>query len=172
MPDLRELTRQFPRPGRLDAIYLRPARGALIVSVDSALALEARGMEGDRSAKAVPATAAGHKRQVTLLQAEHVPLIASWLGLPDIDARRFRRNLVVSGLNLVAARTLFADQPIRIAIGSQVVLVATGPCDPCSKMEAEFGAGAYNAMRGHGGLTSRVVTGGRIAVGDEVRVLG
>ncbi len=171
MPDLRELTRQFPRPGRVDAIYLRPSRGAPVVSVDSALAVEARGLEGDRSARPASATAGGHKRQVSLVQAEHTALIAGWLGLPGIDARRLRRNLVISGLNLIAARSLFANQPIRIAIGSEVVLVATGPCDPCSKMETEFGPGAYNAMRGHGGLTARVVAGGRFRIGDEVRVL-
>ena len=171
MPDLRQLTRQFPRPGRVEAILLRPARGAPVLAVPSVLALQDRGLQGDRSAQALPTRAGGHKRQVTLLQAEHLPLIAAWVGRASIDASLLRRNLVIAGINLVSARALFADQLVHIAIGDEVVLQVTGPCDPCSKMEAELGAGAYNAMRGHGGMTARVLAGGRITVGDVVRVL-
>lgn len=171
MPDLRQLTRQFPRPGCVEAILLRPARGAPVLAVPSVLALQDRGLQGDRSAQALPTRAGGHKRQVTLLQAEHLPLIAAWVGRASIDASLLRRNLVIAGINLVSARALFADQLVHIAIGEEVVLQVTGPCDPCSKMEAELGAGAYNAMRGHGGMTARVLAGGRITVGDVVRVL-
>lgn len=172
MPDLRHLTRQFPRPGRLEFILLRPARGAPAISVPSALALQDRGLEGDRSAATTPRLQGGHKRQVTLVQAEHLPLIAAWTGHDTLDPTLLRRNLVVSGINLAAARTLFADQTMHITIGDEVVLLATGACDPCSKMEQVLGPGAYNAMRGHGGLTARVLVGGRMGVGDMVRVRG
>lgn len=170
MPDLRHLTRQFPHAGRLDAIFLRPARGAAAIPVASGVALAGQGLEGDRSAATRSRQPGGHKRQVTLLQAEHLPLIAAWTGHADIDAAVLRRNLVVSGLNLLAARPLFADQPLHIHIGDEVVLLVTGPCDPCSKMEQALGTGACNALRGHGGLTARVLVGGTLRVGDGVRV--
>ena len=167
--DLRSLTAYFPREGRLEAILLRPARGAPMHSLDAVCALPARGLEGDRSAAREPTSPSGGKRQVSLIQAEHLPVIALLAGLPDIDASRLRRNLVVGGLNLIAARSLFKDQPLILRLGDEVTLELTGPCEPCSLMEAALGPGGYNAMRGHGGLTARVLQGGRLRVGDAVR---
>ena len=170
MLDLRELTRRFAHAGVLEAIYLRPARGLPAVSVASAEALEGRGLAGDRSAERPSTMADGSKRQVTLLQAEHVPLIAAWSGHASLDAAVLRRNLVISGLNLMAARSPFADQALQVSIGSTVSLLVTGECAPCSKMEIALGHGGYNALRGHGGLTARVLAGGIVRVGDPVTV--
>jgi MOSC domain-containing protein YiiM len=164
MNDLRHLAAQFPLAGRLEAIFLRPARGRLVLRCEEVRAIEGLGLEGDRTAKG----RGGGKRQVTLLQAEHLPVVAALLRREAIDPADLRRNLVVSGLNLVAARSLFADQPLRVLLGTEVELEITGPCEPCSKMEETLGPGAYNALRGHGGVTARIVRGGTIAVGDEV----
>lgn len=161
--DLRTLASRFPPPaGRLQAIVLRPARGAPAVPADEADAVPGRGLVGDRSR--------GGTRQVTLIQAEHLPLVGAWLGQPALDPLRLRRNLVIAGLNLVSARSPFKDRPQLLCIGETVQLAIGGPCDPCSKMEAEFGPGAWNALRGHGGVVARVIVGGRLALGDAVRV--
>jgi len=171
--DLRALTRRFAQAGTLQAIALRPGRGQPALAVQSAEAHAGQGLVGDRSYRAAgPGNA---KRQVTLIQAEHLPVIAALAGgrwaQDGLDALLLRRNLVVAGLNLLAARSLFKDQPMLLRLGPQVVLEVTGPCEPCSKMEALLGAGGYNAMRGHGGVTARVLQGGWLAVGAAVECL-
>lgn len=169
-PTLRELTRRFPLAGRVEAIYLRPARLAPVVSVSEARAEPGQGLIGDRRSSSVRTGDLAQKREVTLFQSEHLPTLAAWLGFPALDAGRFRRNLVVSGLNLVSMRSLFADVALQWGIGAEVVLEVTGSCDPCSRMETELGDGGYNAMRGHGGVTARVLNGGTIRVSDLVRI--
>ena len=75
-----------------------------------------------------------------------------------------RRNVVVRGINLLALKGR------RFRIGS-ALLEASGECHPCSRMEEILGAGGYNAMRGLGGITARVIEGATIRVGDEVVAL-
>lgn len=170
--DLHHLVQQFAHPGRLDAIILRPTKREATVSAISTRALTGRGLEGDHQGDRAPSRAVGgSKRQLTLIQAEHLPAIAAFTKLERIDPMVLRRNLVVSGLNLLACKALFKDAPMVLRIGAEVLLEVTGLCDPCSRMEELLGPGGYNAMRGHGGLTARVLQGGPLHVGDTITCL-
>ena len=155
--DLFRLMTQFPRAGRVQWIGVRPARDVDVRELDEAEAIAGRGLVGDRY------SGGSGKRGVTLIQAEHLPAIAALSGHPTVPPGTLRRNLVVSGIPLLALKGL------RFRVGD-MLLEGTGPCDPCSKMEVALGAGAYNAMRGMGGLCARVVDGGRVRIGDAVTV--
>jgi MOSC domain-containing protein YiiM len=155
---LDELLATLPQVGTLCLIGLRPARRAPLQCLASA-EVSANGLVGDRAA-----ASGGGGRQVTLIQAEHLPVIASLLGRHELDPVVLRRNLVVSGINLLA---LVAAE---FVVGS-VRLAGTGRCHPCSRMEQALGPGGYNAMRGHGGITARVLEPGIVAVGDPVRLV-
>jgi hypothetical protein len=111
--------------------------------------------------------ARGGRRAVTLIQHEHLPVIAALAGCGTVDPARLRRNICVSGINLLALRDA------RFRVGS-LVLEGTGSCAPCSRMdEAEvLGIGGYNAMRGHGGITACVVEAGMFSIGDPVVFIG
>ena len=166
-PNLRQLTSQFAQSGKLEQIILRPARRVAANQVQSTLAIAKLGLEGDRKSKAKSVSATGSSRQVTLMQAEHLAVIAALSGLAEVDAAILRRNLVISGINLIAAKSLFKDQTLLLKIGP-VILEITGPCEPCSHMEEMLGRGAYNALRGHSGMNARILQGGMLSVGDTV----
>ncbi|WP_376088911.1 MOSC domain-containing protein [Roseomonas sp. CCTCC AB2023176] len=134
-------------------IGLRPARRALVLPVTEAVAEPGRGLRGDRYARADGA------RQVTLIAEEHLAAIGSFLGRAPVEAGCLRRNIVVRGINLLALK----DRRFRIG---EAALEWSGECHPCSRMEEELGRGGYNAVRRHGGITARVVGGGRIRLGD------
>ena len=152
---LASLMQCFPRPGRVRWIGLRPAKRAPMVGVDAALTVTGGGLEGDHYG------GRSGNRGITLLQAEHLEVIAALAGVGQMAPAALRRNLVVSGINLVALK----GQRFRIG---EVLLEGTGLAHPCSRMEEVLGTGGYNAMRGHGGLCARVLRGGILRVGDAV----
>lgn len=159
LPDagLRGLLNRFPRAGRVEWIGLRAWRGE-VHSAQQAEAIAECGLAGDHR---VTRGTGGGKRQVTLIQHEHLAAIAGMTGHDRVEPAWLRRNLVVSGVNLVALK----DREFRVG---QALLRYTGLCQPCSRMEAVLGPGGYNAMRGHGGITAAVIRAGLIRLGDAV----
>jgi MOSC domain-containing protein YiiM len=155
---LGRLMANLPRDGRVEWIGLRPKRDVPMREVVQVEAVAGKGLVGDRYA------GGSGKRGVTLIQAEHLPAIAALSGHARVPPALLRRNLVVSGLPLIALKGR------RFRVGD-VLLEGVDECDPCSRMEDALGPGGYNAMRGHGGLCARILEGGVLRLGDEVVAL-
>ncbi len=149
----------MPQIGILQWIGLRPARRETLQSVSSAEVNTKNGLTEDRYSS-------DGKRMITLIQEEHLKTVGSILGKSGpVDPLMTRRNLVVSGINLLALKGA------TFSVGKEVILEYTSPCHPCTRMEEYFGPGGLNAMRGHGGICVRVLEGGTINVGDEVKMI-
>ena len=161
MSETNDLQNHVPQVGRVEWIGLATERRATIRSVESAKVEVGTGLEGDHHAT----SGQNSQRQVTFIQAEHLPVIASLSGHESVAPALLRRNVVVSGINLLSLKKQ------RFAIGN-AIFEGTGPCAPCSLMEQNLGEGGYQAMRGHGGITTTVLQAGTIKIGDEVRATG
>lgn len=154
-----ELKHSFPRDGQVKQILVRPEKFSQPLSLQSVKVTRDSGLEKDHYS-----AGPGSKRQVTLIQYEHLPVIASMVGLENLDAGLLRRNIVVAGINLLALKECI------FSVGT-VHLKMTGLCHPCSRMERALGPGGYNAMRGHGGINASVIQDGVIKVGDSVSIV-
>lgn len=154
MKNFKQLLNTSPLIGVVQWIGVRPShrmpveeRKAIDVSPDS-------GIEDDHYSRS------NGNRQITLIQLEHVKVLAGLLGR-EVFPGQLRRNLGVRGVNVHALRKS------RFLIGD-VLLEGTGDCHPCSRMEEVLGPGGYHAMRGHGGITARILSAGRITLLDPV----
>lgn len=149
------------RPGTVTWIGLRPHRDQPLLPVARAELDVTDGVVGDHYRSRT-----NQARQVTLIQSEHIAAIAVYLGLDHIDPASLRRNIVVSGINLRALKGR------RFRLGTAICM-AIGECHPCSRMEEILGPGGYNAVRGHGGITARIIGNGHVSPGDTIaRLVG
>jgi MOSC domain-containing protein YiiM len=148
--------------GRIEAIVVRGAPRDPARHVEQTLALAGIGLADDRLGRRGEAELS--TRQVTLIQQEHLAVIAALARSGPIDPAGLRRNLVVSGINLLSLKNA------TLRVGEALIQIV-GPCQPCSRMEEVIGPGGYAAMRGHGGMTARILEGGVIGVGSPVSVV-
>lgn len=158
MMSIKDLQATYLQPGKVECIGVRSERRAPVKVLDAVHAVKNVGLEGDHYQNL------NGPRQVTLMQAEHLVVLALLMGKDSINPALVRRNIVVSGINLLSLKGK------SFSVG-EAVFEYTGECHPCTRMEENLGHGGYNAMRGHGGITAKIVSGGLIKVGDSVSSL-
>ena len=155
----KDLFKILPQKGNVEWIGVRTKKKENLSVVESIKVKKGTGLVGDH----FKGNLSG-KRQVTLIQLEHLNAMSSILGVKMIDPKLTRRNIVVSGINLLSLK----HQQFRIG---SAILKTTGICAPCKRMEENFGLGGYNAMRGHGGITATVIEEGEIKLGDIIEIV-
>ena len=157
MLTLAELTARHARPGRVEWLGVRTVKRGPVEAVER-VRVTANGLEGDHRSR--PGV-----RALSLIQFEHRAVIEALSafggGADGVTFAMLRRNVAVSGLNLAGLR----ERTFRLGTA---LLRGTGPCAPCSRMEAALGHGGYAAVRGHGGLLAEVLEEGEVAIGDAV----
>jgi hypothetical protein len=153
-----------PGTGVVERIVLAPAAEAPVRTVAEAVAIAGVGLEGDRYATGAGTFASGRPgTAITLVDADVLDALAAERDGRAVD---HRRNVVVRGvdLNALVGR--------RFTVG-EVTVEGRRLCEPCVHLEHLNGdSGVLRPLVHRGGLRADLVTGGRIAVGDEVIPLG
>ncbi len=140
-------------PSILRAIWIKPKHRQPMVAAERAELIAGRGIAGNANQ--------GGKRQVTLIEEE------VWSGVmqqmrADLSPAARRANLVLAGIRLPYTR----GRVLRIGACR---LLIHGETDPCQRMDEAL-PGLRSALEPDwsGGAFGEVLTGGLIAVGDEV----
>lgn len=151
--------------GIVRQICIAPTRRAPMISVQRVMALQGKGLEGDRYAAADGSYSFGEegRRQVTLM---HTSVLRRLGGYSFVQTRR---SLLISGDD-VELIWLFAKRH-EFEVGS-ARLKAIGYCDPCdvpTQQARKPREQAFKRLYAEcGGIIAEVIRSGSIAVGDNV----
>ncbi len=131
--------------------YGGPAGDSPICEVDEIECLAGRGIRGDRYLDHKP----DYKGQITFFEWETHLNLSAELGIYDKGPETYRRNVIVSGVNLNSL--IGQDFVIQ-----GVLFRGTEEASPCFWMNEAFGPGAEAALKGRGGLRARILSDGFI----------
>ena len=149
--------------GVLAGIARKPQRRAPMEVIQCGEITPAAGLVGD--CRGVFKPGGRNRRQVTLFERRDWVAACAEIG---VDAPWWLRrcNLLVDGLDL-------PQRPGALLRVGAAWLEVTVECDPCSRMDA-VAPGLFAALMPdwRAGACARVVSGGAIAVGDTIEVVG
>ena len=146
--------------GKVEDIFITPANGTPLRSVDSVRARAGKGPEGDRNFFPEGSPPKEFDRQLTLIEAEAVEGARREYDV-QLDAVETRRNILTRGvaLNHLVGR--------EFQVGS-VRLRGTMLCEPCGHLEKLTRPGVRKSLIHRGGLCAQILNDGEIRVGVVV----
>lgn len=145
---------------KLERIYISPGHNFFgrygktpddhpVLEVEEVECVAGSGLRGDRFFNYRP----DYKGQVTFFSREVHDAVCSRFQLADLDPWAYRRNLIVSGVDLnTLVGTEFTLQGVRF----QGIAEAT----PCAWMNQAVAEGAEEFLKGRGGLRAKILTNG------------
>ena len=135
--------------------YGQPPGNFPLMEVPKAECVAGRGLRGDRYFD----HRENYKGQATFFSAEVFEKLCTHFGIKDKPAGVLRRNVIVSGIDLLSLiGREFEIQGIRFR--------GTEHCAPCEWMETAFAPGAKEFLRENAGLRAKILTDGTVAVGE------
>lgn len=131
----------------------QPAGESPVEEVREATLVAGQGIEGDRFF----GFKEDYKGQITFFSREVYEALCAQFQVHDRPPSVFRRNVIVSGvdLNALIGRE-FEVQGVKFA--------GICECTPCYWMDQAFHPGAEEALKGRGGLRAKILTGGTLRV--------
>ncbi len=106
-----------------------------------------------------------YKGQITFFSAAVFTEMSRHFGIADKSPGVLRRNVIVSGFDL--KELIGADFELQ-----GVLFRGTAHCAPCYWMDTAFAPGAEKFLAGRGGLRARILSDGRIRVGEaQLKIL-
>lgn len=146
--------------GRVELLLIAAEHSGELTHPDAVEAIAGRGIEGDRYCLAEPSAGKASEGNITLIETSALEHLAS-IGI-DVTGADVRRNVVVSGIELNGlVGQEFTVGPVRC--------FATELCDPCNYIEKRTKPGVLRGLVERGGIRARIVEGGQIKLGDEVK---
>jgi MOSC domain-containing protein YiiM len=137
-------------PGSVEKIHISPAESQLPAPVD-VVDVTADGVVGDRYSES---------RDLTLVEAEALEGLLEDTGI-ELSPAEVRRQVLTRGVRL---NDLVGE---RFTVGD-VECVGQELCEPCNHLQGLTYPGVLRGLVHRGGLRADIVSGGRIAVGDEI----
>lgn len=145
-----------PGIGVLEVIVLAAGAQGPVTTVDTAVAVAGRGLEGDRYAAGTGTFPSGRPgSDLTLIDAA----VLDELGPID-----HRRNLVVRGVDVNA----LVGREFRVG---EVRCRGERLAEPCAVLDRANGGGVLRPLVHRAGLRATVLTGGTLRVGDAVQAI-
>jgi MOSC domain-containing protein YiiM len=150
------------------SLFIAPASGAPMTAIETAALEAGRGIVGDRYHQGSGTYSdklhvkGADDWQITLVESEELDLFIAAEGL-DLEHGSFRRNVVTAGVRL---------NPLvgRRFIVAGVELEGLRLCEPCAYLANLLTDKLMPAMVGRSGLRARILTSGKISVGELIEI--
>ena len=146
--------------GKIEAINITNISEGNTFYVNQAILEKGKGIVNDRYYENFKEK----KEQVTLIDLEDINNFNIQIK-QNIEAKDFRRNIIVSGINL----NELIDKKIKI---NKVILKIHEICQPCKYLQDRLKTpGLVKMLLNKSGVRAEILSSGSLSVGDAIKIL-